>query len=126
MAVYNHIGEVIRTLRKRHGLKQCELSKRVGISNAEMCRYERGVRTPTKRTLIVIANYFGMHADELLLIAGNNTQLELSITTKDDIIISERTKEFAALRNELMEKSEAIKVLSSEVDSILLKLLKII
>lgn len=126
MAIYKHVGEVIKALRKRHGLTQAEFSRRVGVSNSEICRIEKGIRTPTKKTLIIIANYFKIHVDELLLIAGNDTQLELSITTKDDIIISGNSKEITMLRIELKEKSKAIKVLVSEVDSIVSKLLKII
>lgn len=51
MARFDNLGEVIRTLREERGWNQGQLARRAGISVAMVSNYERGVRTPSLKTL---------------------------------------------------------------------------
>ena len=44
-------ADLLRALRRRHGLTQAELAQRAGTSQPVISAYERGQRDPTYRTL---------------------------------------------------------------------------
>ncbi len=49
------IGNLIRTLRKKKGLKQVDLAKMAGISVQYLCKIEMGRNLPSRKTLYKIA-----------------------------------------------------------------------
>lgn len=51
----NNIGDRIKTARKRVGITQGELAKRVGVSLQTLNKYEKGHRTPDARLLGMVA-----------------------------------------------------------------------
>ena len=50
------IGEQIRNHRKKAGLSQKELEKKLGVSQQHIAQYENGKRIPKLETLIKISN----------------------------------------------------------------------
>ncbi len=56
----------LRQLRKEAGLSQQRLSDQLGISKSSINMYERGEREPSFKTLLAIAEYFGVGAEALL------------------------------------------------------------
>ena len=46
-----HAGELVRTLRRRHGLTQAQLAIRAGTTQTAISRLESGTRSPTAETL---------------------------------------------------------------------------
>lgn len=60
------IGEIIRNKRKKMGLTQTELGKKLGFSHDMLCRIEKGHHYPSIFTLCDLADFFGCTTDELL------------------------------------------------------------
>lgn len=54
------VGEVIRALRKSHGMEQAELAEAIGKSRAAIGNYETGFREPDFETLEAIADVFNI------------------------------------------------------------------
>lgn len=61
MALQNRLKEA----RKRMGLSQLEVAKKVGISNAALSNYEIGYREPDLETLKRLAIFYGISIDDL-------------------------------------------------------------
>jgi len=56
----------LKYLRKRNGKTQDALSAELSIGRTTLANYEAGISEPNLETLLAIANYFGVSADELL------------------------------------------------------------
>lgn len=56
----------LRELRKSHGQKQKQLADLLGVSQMQISRYERGKQEPDIKTLIKLANYYGVTIDYLV------------------------------------------------------------
>lgn len=54
-------------LRESRALTQLEIAEEVGLSQKVVSAYERGVREPSLKNLIKIAEYFSVSIDDLLL-----------------------------------------------------------
>ena len=54
------IGEQIRVLRKAKGIKQADLAKLVGKSSDAISQIERGIHSPTQKTLDLICHHLGV------------------------------------------------------------------
>lgn len=71
-AIYNEGGvnlvlhRKIVELRKKRGITQEELAKRIGTTRSALSQYEIGTRNPDYETLQRIANYFDVTTDDLL------------------------------------------------------------
>lgn len=59
------LGTKIREFRKRDGRTQEELSAAIGVTGQAVSRWEMGQGYPDMELLPSIANYFGVHIDEL-------------------------------------------------------------
>lgn len=61
------IGERIKKLRKSLNLTQKDFAKRAGISSAsQICDFEKGLRSPSSKTIIRIAKAFNINPNWLL------------------------------------------------------------
>ncbi len=60
------IGEFLATLRKAHGFTQQEVADRLGVSNKTVSAWERGTALPDILLLPVLAELYGVTADEIL------------------------------------------------------------
>lgn len=59
-------GKKLRTLRKKSGLTQANLAKKLGISPSTIGMYEQGRREPDSAMLIKIADLFDVSVDYLV------------------------------------------------------------
>ena len=62
----SHIGKSIQECRKRKGIKQEDLASLSGISSAFVSAIERGVKEPSLKNFIMIANALNVSPNELL------------------------------------------------------------
>ena len=53
------VSETIRQERKKAGLSQAELGKRLGVSQSMIAQYECGIRKPKMTTIQLIADALG-------------------------------------------------------------------
>lgn len=60
------LGDRLRYLREKKGLKQTEFAERLRIPNQNVSNYERGFRQPDYETLKRFAEYFEVTTDYLL------------------------------------------------------------
>lgn len=56
----------LKELRKERGITQLKLAMDLGLSQNTVSRYETGEREADYKTLIVLADYFGVSIDYLL------------------------------------------------------------
>ena len=59
------IGESIKRLRMKNGIKKCELADKIGVAPNTIHYWELGRNDPTIFNCIAIADYFGVTLDEL-------------------------------------------------------------
>lgn len=59
-------GQVIKRIRKEHGLTQEQLAQHVNVASNSISRIERGLLVPALPTLIDICNVLGTGADSIL------------------------------------------------------------
>lgn len=71
----NNFKTMLQYLRKRSGLSQFGLAKRLGISPSSISMYENGKREPNFETLELIADFFNVDMNFLL---GEKDKRELS------------------------------------------------
>jgi len=64
------IGIRLRELREERGWTQRELDSRLGILQSKLSKYESGTHQPSLRTLVRMANLFGVSTDYLLTGTG--------------------------------------------------------
>jgi transcriptional regulator with XRE-family HTH domain len=62
----NRFGEKLRTLRKRRGLTQEQISQMLEVSRPYVAKLERGEKMPNAPMIIKIADIFGVTADQLM------------------------------------------------------------
>lgn len=60
----NTIGQLVKTLRMRHGLSQQQLADAVGVSKTSVFLYENGQNLPKPDTSKRLAEYFGLPIEE--------------------------------------------------------------
>ena len=60
------LGKKIRICRKMAELKQCELAKRIGVTNNTLCNYEHDCFEPSAFGLACIADALGVSMDWLI------------------------------------------------------------
>lgn len=84
------LGQRIKYLREKHNISQIEFSKKIGVSNAVLSRYESGDRKPDYETLQLIADFFEVSTDYLL---GRIDKSTLTQQEKDEV-------EFQAFSND--------------------------
>lgn len=67
------LGENIRKYRKKMGITQAEFAEKIGKSANYAGMLERGEKTPSLNTFILIVNALGVSADMLLVDITNNS-----------------------------------------------------
>ncbi|MCL2604832.1 MAG: helix-turn-helix domain-containing protein [Defluviitaleaceae bacterium] len=66
MELLKTFGDNLKIIRKRLGVTQYELAKRLGVSHAMIGQYERNLRNPKRSTIDRIANALGIDSKELM------------------------------------------------------------
>ncbi len=59
-------AERLYELREEAGLTMAELARAVGVSDATICKWEKGETSPMSYAVIALAQFFGVTADYLL------------------------------------------------------------
>lgn len=63
------LNEALRLIRAYHGLKQIELSWRIGVSNSHISEIEKGVKTPSLELINTYAREFNMPVSSIMFFA---------------------------------------------------------
>ena len=71
------LGERIATFRKRAGISQAELAKRINVSTSTIGMYEQGRREPSIEVLIALSEEFNVTID--VLVKSNDVSAEAEI-----------------------------------------------
>jgi len=53
----------IRALRTAHRMTQHQMGRRIGLARQHICAYEKGISTPSVKTLIKLLNEFALPGD---------------------------------------------------------------
>lgn len=59
-------GEALKYQRERANLSQHQLAKEVGVSQANICRWEKGDVLPNIDACVKLAEFYGITLDELI------------------------------------------------------------
>lgn len=92
------IGYRLKVLRKQYHLSQIELGKLLGVSKVSVSNYEKGTRTPSMKTLLLILKIFNVSADyilgrELNVVCEDSGNFSVMLASNDINIISELRKQ---------------------------------
>lgn len=81
--VFMQIGETIRTYRKKCGLTQEEMARRLGVTAPAVNKWEKGNSLPDVALLAPIARLLGISLDTLLSFREEMTKEEISLLVKE-------------------------------------------
>lgn len=107
----------IKTLRKKSGLTQLELSELIGISQAAYQKWEQD-RTPSLEKIVFIARFYKITIDDLLckdLRTNNKIGSALSITQETEHLSQEDMEIIRSLQATLKELKEEVEELKRQV-----------
>lgn len=115
------LGFNLKILRKKHGLSQDSLSKKLNLSRQTLSYYECGTREPDLNTLVNISNLFNCSIDFLLRenstlskIQKSEELLDKKIFSKYDLLKSLKNKK-RSFENSIKEIESIINILESEI-----------
>ena len=91
------IGYRLKLLRKQYHLSQIELGKLLGVSKVSISNYQKGSRTPSMQTLLMILRVFNVSADyilgkELNAVCEDEGNFSVMLSSNDVSIINELRK----------------------------------
>ena len=112
-------SEVLKALRKKESLKQKDLADNLNVDRSAIANYERGDRTPSLETLIIIANTFEVSLD--YLIKGKSLDYKKGAGT--NLISQELMAENITLMDVQLRLEEELKTKEEEIE-VLKSLLK--
>lgn len=92
----------IKELRKERGLKQVDLCKTIGVSQAALSGYETGNYQPDNDILIKIADYFDTTVDYLL----GKSDIKKPLTSEDMNGLTEKQIKILEMMGELPEQDQ--------------------
>jgi transcriptional regulator with XRE-family HTH domain len=78
----NKIGQILRELRKSRQMTQADVSNLIQTDRSNVANYEKGRRLPPINTAIVIAQFFNVSLDYLIL--GKKSKSNNFFTDKED------------------------------------------
>lgn|SRR5690625_3075124 len=81
------IGKRLIKLRNQRGLKQNQIAKELGISNANLSRYEQDKRTPNEKTIHLLADFYEVQPSYILFGESEDHLSILSDITKEEAIL---------------------------------------
>ncbi len=103
-----HFADALQFLRKRAGLTQAELAKKVGITRSALGNYESGTREPDFETLEAFADFFNVDLDVLFsrqpLLSGLSAEEQQLIWNYRDSSEEIRLAAFTMLQNSASAK----------------------
>lgn len=92
---------LIRIARERKGLSQAELAAKIGVSQAAIGQWERGVFTPRGRNLKALSDVLGLsdtfqevaEADEELATGGADSRISVAERSKQSFIFNQQFRQ---------------------------------
>lgn len=78
----NKVGQILRELRKSRQMTQQDISKLILTDRSNVANYEKGRRLPPINTVIVIAQFFNVSLDYLIM--GKRNKTNNFFTDKED------------------------------------------
>lgn len=94
----NEIGKRIELVRRRLDMSMEEFGNRIGISRASVSRLERGINNPAQRTIMLIAEKFGI--SERWLRNGTGEMIAPAPSTDD--LVSTLAAEYSLTENDML------------------------
>ena len=76
----NDFASQLKQLRTKSGWTQAQLADRVGVSPHAISNYERGIRFPTYKTLVMFASVFDVDLDYLI----NHTTANIGSLSREE------------------------------------------
>lgn len=91
------IGERLKKLREKKDLNQIQAAKLIGISNANLSRYEANKRNPSKENLHKLADFYHVTPSYLLFGEGKDyLSVFADVTEEEAILLKEYLDEIRA------------------------------
>ena len=78
----NKVGQILKELRKSRHMTQEDISKLILTDRSNVANYEKGRRLPPINTVIIIAQFFNVSLDYMIL--GKRTKSNNFFTDKED------------------------------------------
>lgn len=103
--------ETLRQLRKFKGVTMKDVGAAIGVSEATVSLYERGLRSPSYEVLLKLGEYFGVSVDYLLNGVDFPNQPNL-VENQDTFADSERQKKLDLLAEEIREGTRRLKAMA--------------
>lgn len=83
------IGAKLKRLRKERKKTIREVATQTRISPSAIGMYERGERTPTMQTAVILSQYFGIPLDELIDIEKDDAEIVTNVVCKNHLLKDE-------------------------------------
>lgn len=88
-----YIGKKIKEYRKIKDLTQENLGEKAGLHYTYIGQVERGEKEPSLKSLIKIANAFGVGVDKLLINYDLSSEASIKISNITDLLLNRDEKE---------------------------------
>lgn len=98
------LGDRIKYLRKENGLTQTDLGKKLGLSKANISKYEANVHEPSIDTLNNLSDIFNVSVDYLLGRTNARNNIETFAAHTDDDLSEEAKAELENFKDYLRNK----------------------
>ena len=108
------IASRLVALRKENSLSQEMLAERLGISRQAVSKWERAEASPDTDNLIALAKLYHVSLDELLKIHEDETNEEVSDSSKEEVQVIEQTGIESASAIKTKEEQECGKTVEKE------------
>lgn len=93
----------LKTLRQEKHLRQVQLAALIGVEKSTVSNYENGVREPSNRILVRLANIYGVTTD-FLLGRSDDRLLDLSGLTADEAAMITQLVQTMTEKNKRLER----------------------
>ncbi len=100
------LGERLKVLRDRGNMTQEELAKKVQLSKANICKYEKNSVEPNIETIVKVCEIFNVTSDYLLGITDNAAPDEKTTDEKKITPFTEREQEILSIFKKLNEEKQ--------------------
>jgi transcriptional regulator with XRE-family HTH domain len=112
----NKVGQILRELRKSRQMTQQDVSKLIHTDRSNVANYEKGRRLPPINTVIVIAQFFNVSLDYLIL--GKKSKSNNFFTDKEDETYKTLMAENTLLMDGELKMHEVVNHKDQEIQSL--------
>jgi transcriptional regulator with XRE-family HTH domain len=112
----NKIGQILRELRKSRHMTQEDVSKLIHTDRSNVANYEKGRRFPPIDTVIVIAQFFNVSIDYLVL--GKKSKSNNFFVDKEDETYKNLMAENTLLMDTELKLQEMVNLKDLEVQNL--------